>query len=86
MVYAWDMSVQVAVRLEEADLRLLDQMVSAGEAGNRSAALRGLIERKRREQRYQAEAELMSRLVATGESVYPEVGDFVAGQDLAGLG
>ena len=79
------MSVQVAVRLEEADLRLLDQMVAAGEASNRSAALRGLIERKRREQRYQDEAKLMRRLVATGESVYPEIDDFVAAQDLAGL-
>ncbi|MDR0594828.1 MAG: hypothetical protein LBG60_16590 [Bifidobacteriaceae bacterium] len=44
-----------------------------------------MIERKRRELRHQEEARLMGQLAARGESVYPEVGDLVAAQDLAGL-
>ncbi|MDR1118780.1 MAG: ribbon-helix-helix domain-containing protein [Bifidobacteriaceae bacterium] len=80
------MSVQIAVRLAEEDVLLLDQAVAQGEAKNRSDAVRAVIAHRRRALRYEEEGKIMAALAARGEAVYPGAADFVAAQDLSRLG
>ena len=75
------MSVQVAVRMEEEDLHLLDQEVKEGQAKNRSDAIRKLIDKRRRELLYAEESRVMASILARGEQVHPDAEPFVTAQD-----
>ncbi|MDR1851419.1 MAG: ribbon-helix-helix domain-containing protein [Propionibacteriaceae bacterium] len=79
------MSVQIAVRLEAEDVELLDSLVAEHQAANRSDAIRSMIDKTRREIRYEEESKLMSELLSKGQPVYPEAEDFLAAQQLGGL-
>ncbi len=67
------MSTQIAVRLENSELEVLDTEVAEGRAANRSEAIRRGIARLQRDQRYRGEEAILVDLVRRGESVYPDL-------------
>lgn len=67
------MSTQIAIRLDEKDLAVLDAEVSEGRALNRSDAIRRGIARLDRDRRYRAEDAVLAELSARGEPVYAEL-------------
>lgn len=71
--YAPFMPTQVAIRLDDRDLAVLDAEVAEGRAVNRSDAVRRGIARLRRDQRYRGEEAVLVELARCGEPVYPEL-------------
>lgn len=67
------MATQIAVRLDDAEVRALDAEVAQGRAANRSDAVRRSIAHLRREQRYRTEDAVLLDLVRRGESPYPDL-------------
>lgn len=67
------MSVQIAVRLEQAELSSLDTEVLEGRATSRSDAVRRAIARLQREQRSRADEQLLIEIARRGESAYPDL-------------
>lgn len=67
------MTTQIAIRLAEKDLAVLDAEVEAGRAANRSDAVRRGIARLERDRRYRAEDAILGELSAQGQRVYPDL-------------
>jgi len=64
---------QIAVRLDESAVRSLDDEVDSGFAPSRSEAIRQLIRRLEREQRYRRDDAILAELAARGEAAYPDL-------------
>jgi len=71
--YARDVTTQIAVRLDDAEVEALDAEVAQGRATNRSDAVRRSIARLRREQRYRGDDAILLELVRRGQSPYPDL-------------
>jgi len=67
------MSTQLAVRLQPRELEILDAEVASGLAKSRSDALRQSIAYLDRYRSYRRDAEIMARLHAGGEVLYPDL-------------
>jgi Arc/MetJ-type ribon-helix-helix transcriptional regulator len=67
------MSTQIAVRLSDAELAVLDAEVANHRARNRSEAVRRSIRYLDRRHRYQHDNEILARLQAAGEEPYPDL-------------
>ncbi len=65
------MSTQIAIRLDDAELAALDAEVAQGRAESRSGAVRRVIARLQRDQRYRGEEAVLVELAKRQESVYP---------------
>jgi Arc/MetJ-type ribon-helix-helix transcriptional regulator len=78
------MSVQIAVRLDDNELAVLDAEVGDGHAASRSDAVRRSISYLDRHRGYRRDAEVLSRLKAADESIYPDLVDMPM-SDLTGL-
>lgn len=73
------MTVQIAIRLQDAELAALDLEVAEGRAASRADAVRRGITYLERSQRYRREEETLLQLARTIDVVYP---DFEALLDL----
>jgi len=82
--YDAGMSAQIAVRLDEADLAILDAEVFSGRAASRSDAVRRSIAYLDRHQAYERDTAVFAHLRACGESAYPDL-DAIPAADMAGL-
>lgn len=71
--YAMTVTTQIAVRLDDRELAALDAEVAAGRAINRSEAVRRVIARLERDQRYRGEDDTLLDLVRRGEPIYPDL-------------
>ena len=67
------MTTQIAVRLEDRELAVLDAEVAEGRAANRSEAVRHGIDRLERDQRYRGEEVTLIELARRGEPIYPDL-------------
>ena len=67
------MSTQIAIRLDDDELFVLDLEVNEGRAANRSDAVRRGIAYIKREQRYRAEEKRLAELARRGMPVYPDL-------------
>ncbi|MDR0489314.1 MAG: ribbon-helix-helix domain-containing protein [Propionibacteriaceae bacterium] len=67
------MSQQIAVRLTEEELAILDTEVEAGRARNRSDAVRRSIAYLDRYRGYRHDAEIITRVMREEGSVYPDL-------------
>jgi Arc/MetJ-type ribon-helix-helix transcriptional regulator len=67
------MTTQIAIRLDDGELAILDAEVAEGRAANRSEAVRRAIARMQRDQRYRGEEATLIELARRGESVYPDL-------------
>ena len=67
------MTIQIAVRLDDAEVEALDTEVVQGRASNRSDAVRRSIAHLRREQRYRGEEAILIELARRGEPLYPDL-------------
>ena len=67
------MSTQIAVRLDDEALAVLDAEVDAGRADSRSDALRHAIAHVKRQQAYRRDEEILAKLRAAGVGVYPDL-------------
>jgi Arc/MetJ-type ribon-helix-helix transcriptional regulator len=67
------MSQQIAVRLDDGQLSVLDYEVADGLAESRSDVIRRLIMRLERAQAYRKDAQVLKNLVARGENPYPDL-------------
>jgi len=83
-LYDEGMSSQIAVRLNETDLAILDAEVASGRATSRSDAVRRSIAYLDRHQAYERDAAILTRLRACGESAYPDL-DAIPPADMTGL-
>jgi len=70
------MSQQIAVRLSDRELAALDETVAAGEARNRSDAVRRSIASLSRYRAYRRDAEIIRQVAASGEALYPDFESF----------
>lgn len=73
MPYPGNMTTQIAIRLDNAELAALDAEVAEGRATSRSEAVRRGIARLKRDQRYRGEEAALVELARRGEPVYPEL-------------
>ncbi len=78
------MTVQIAVRLTDEELSVLDAEVVEGRAENRSDVVRRSIAYIERRRGYRNDRDIMARLAAAGEKLYPDL-DGLPPTDLAGL-
>jgi len=67
------MSSQIAIRLSDEELAILDAEVTSGRARNRSDAARQSIAYLDRYRGYHQDADIMARVRATGEELYPDL-------------
>ena len=67
------MSIQIAIRLTDDELRALDAEVQEGRAATRSDAVRRGIAYIKRAQRYRGEEARLIELARRGEPAYPEL-------------
>ncbi|MBA3418250.1 MAG: type II toxin-antitoxin system ParD family antitoxin [Geodermatophilaceae bacterium] len=67
------MTTQIAIRLDDRELAVLDAEVVEGRAANRSEAVRQGIARLLRDQRYRAEEAALVEIARRGEPVYPDL-------------
>jgi len=67
------MSSQIAVRLADEELAVLDAEVASGRARNRSDAVRHSIVYLERARAYRRDADIMERLVSAGQAIYPDL-------------
>jgi Arc/MetJ-type ribon-helix-helix transcriptional regulator len=73
LVYDHEVTIQIAIRLEDHDLAALDAEIAEGRAANRSDAVRRGIARLRRDQRYREDEAILLELAKRGEAVYPDL-------------
>ena len=67
------MTTQIAIRLDDRELAVLDAEVADGRAANRSDAVRHGIARLQRDQRYRGEEAILIDLARRGEPVYADL-------------
>jgi len=67
------MSQQIAVRLSAPEIAVLDAAVADGIAQNRSDAVRRSITYLSRYRAYKRDADILTRIKSSGESVYPDL-------------
>ncbi len=67
------MTRQIAIRLDDRELAVLDAEVIEGRAANRSEAVRRGIARLQRDQRYRGEDATLIDLARRGEAIYPDL-------------
>jgi len=67
------MSSQIAIRLEESELAVLDAEVSDGHAATRSDAVRRAIAYLNRQRGYRRDAAILADVAAAGEVLYPDL-------------
>jgi Arc/MetJ-type ribon-helix-helix transcriptional regulator len=67
------MSTQIAIRLNDDELKALDSEVRAGRAANRSDAVRRGIAYIQRAQRYRGEEATLVEFARRGEPVYADL-------------
>jgi len=67
------MSSQIAVRLGDTELAILDFEVASGRAHNRSDAVRRSIVYLNRYRAYRRDADIMADRQAAGEPLYPDL-------------
>lgn len=72
-IYPSEVTTQIAIRLEDDELEALDREVAEGRATNRSHAVRRMIRRLQREQRYRKEDAILLELARRGEPLYPDL-------------
>ena len=72
------MTNRIVVRLDVDEVAALDIEVAEGRATNRSDALRRLISRLPRDQRYLAEEAILIELIQRGEALYPDLDGILA--------
>ncbi|MDR1514015.1 MAG: hypothetical protein LBS56_11165 [Propionibacteriaceae bacterium] len=63
------------MQFDDAELRILDDEVTAGRAPNRVAAVHQGIACLARRQRYRRDADILAHLSERGEAVYPDLAD-----------
>ena len=78
------MSSQIAVRLNDEELAILDAEVTCGRARSRSDAVRRSITYLDRYRGYRQDADIMARLHANGEELYPDLAS-IPPSDLSGI-
>lgn len=66
-------TTQIALRLAEAELAALDAEVAEGRAANRSDAVRRVIARLQRDQRYRREEATLIDLARRSDVLYPDL-------------
>ena len=67
------MSSQIAIRLDDTELAILDSEVASGRARNRSDAVRHSIVYLDRYRAYHHDATIIAQIRATGEPLYPDL-------------
>jgi len=80
--YNMGMSTQIAVRLHDDELALLDLEVASGRATSRSDAVRRSLSLLDRNRGYQRDKEIIVQLSQNGQVLYPDFERIPAG-DLA---
>jgi len=75
---------QIAIRLEDSELAVLDAQVKAGRAKSRSDAVRQSIAYLERRRQYREDAEILTSLRDQGQAPYPDLESIPAG-DLFGF-
>jgi len=70
------MSQQIAVRLTDDELAVLDDTVATGQASSRSDAVRQSIVHLARYRAYRRDAEIFRKVAASGEALYPDFASF----------
>ena len=84
VLYTIIMSSQIAVRLSEEELAILDGEVADGRARSRSDAVRRSIMYLDRYRGYRQDADIMARVRADGEELYPDLAS-IPPADLSGI-
>ncbi|MCL2804294.1 MAG: ribbon-helix-helix domain-containing protein [Micrococcales bacterium] len=67
------MSTQIAIRLSQQELAILDAEVAGGRAKSRSDAVRQSITQLDRHRQYRDDAAIMARVLSQGEALYPDL-------------
>jgi len=84
ILYIVFMSSQIAIRLNDEELAILDAEVANGRALNRSDAVRRSITYLDRYRGYRQDADIMSRIRMSGEELYPDLAS-IPPSDLSGI-
>jgi len=67
------MSTQIAVRLNDVELGILDAEVADGRAHSRSDALRKAVADLNRRRAWRQDAKIMEGVLAAGNQIYPDL-------------